>query len=93
LAAAGLDGADFFHASSRGRNAKVSQYGPTALVLSTLLKSSWVTGSKYFFMNDAAVGSSGSPKVAAAHMPALLKSAVTYFSRLPISSARRVASD
>lgn len=93
MVAAGLNEAEFFQASSRGKNAKVSQYGPTALVSSTLLKSSWVTGSKYFFMNDAAVGSSGPPKVAAAIVPALLKRAVTYFSRFPISCASRVASD
>ena len=40
-----------FHFSSSGRNANVSQYGPTALVLKDLSKSSCDTGSKYVSMN------------------------------------------
>ena len=94
LAAAWLDSVEFFHASSRGKNANVNQYGPMALVLRTLLKSSWDTGSKYFFTNDAAVGSSGAPNVdEVPAIPALLKRVVIYFSRLPISWASRMASD
>ena len=45
-----------FHFSSRGRNAKVSQYGPTAFVWRLFSKSSSVISSKYAFRKASAFG-------------------------------------
>ena len=54
-----------FHFSRRGRNAKVSQYGPTAFVWRLFSKSSSVIPSKYALRNASAfaiVGFVYSPK-------------------------------
>ena len=48
-----------FHFSSRGRNAKVTQYDATALVVKTRLKESSGNSSKYAFRNVSPVAASG----------------------------------
>jgi hypothetical protein len=93
LRAAATSAADFFQVSSSGRNANVSQYGPTAFVRSVSANASSETPSKNA-ETYAAAGAVGAGRAyRPAWIPALLKRTVMPCgSRLAISEERRFAS-